>query len=311
MGRLPFITRTLTSQSSRRRQALVGTFRRKAAAARLIVGVMRMIDLPQEVRVLNAAAELVESGVNHLICCFYESDDGLITEVKPKDVIEKKYFFVLLLEMVAGVNKELIPGKDEGDNLLTIIRRITENPQLSNDAVNVGRLAARCQEFLAWLAHEFPYDLYSANLGKNIRVMISRKDVLYLVGNRSKHSLIRSNAIMQKLVQKYRDSGVETTKGEEALVLEDIDHWFFDDFCGYHFTKICELCSNLYHAIIEYVRPEYQARSNPESGFVRSCDIPSTLIRSDHISEFYELLGKVRNPWVPVIQTEQMLTLRY
>ena len=116
---------------------------------------------------------------------------------------------------------------------------------------------------------------------------------------------------MQKLVQKYRESGVETTKGEEALVLEDIDHWFFDDFCGYHFTKICELCSNLYHAIIEYVRPEYQAWEKRESGLVHSYDLPSTLTRSDYISEFYELLNKVRIPWVPVIQTEQMLTFRY
>ena len=70
-----------------------------------------MIDLQHEVRALNAAAELVESGVNHLICCFGRRADGVITDVMPKDLIEKKYFFVLLLEMVAGVNRELSPAK--------------------------------------------------------------------------------------------------------------------------------------------------------------------------------------------------------
>lgn len=263
-----------------------------------------MLDLQHEVRALNAAAELIESTVNHLICCFGKSADGLVTDVMPKGLIEKRYFFVLLLEMLAGVNKELIPCKNDGDNLLTIILRITENPQLSKDAENVSRLATRSQEFLGWLAQEFICDLYSKNLSKNIHVMISQKDVLYLVGNYCKHSLIRSNVIMQKLVQKYRDSGIEMTKGEETLVLEDIEHWFLDGFCGRHFTKICELCSNLYHAIIEYVRPEYQAQTNRGSGVVRPYDIPSTLTRSDYISEFCDLLSRVKDPWVPFIQSE-------
>lgn len=272
---------------------------------------MQVLDLPQEVRVLNVTTELVESAVNHLICCFYKNDDDVVIEVKPKNEIEKKYFYVLLLEFVAGVNTEMIPAKNDGDNLLTLIRRITENPQLSTQTDNVKRLSERSQQFIDWLSHEFSYDLHSVNIRTKVCIRISRKDTLYLVGNRCKHSLTRSNAITKKLLQIYRASGITIPKEEETLVLEDIDNWFLTDFCGYHFTKICELCSNLYHAIIEYVRPEYESQAKREGGAVRSYDVPGTLTRSDCISEFYELLNKVGNPWVPIIQTPQIHTLRY
>lgn len=148
-----------------------------------------MIDLPQEIRILNVAAELIESMVNHLLCAFNKNDGGLVTEVKPKNLIGQKYFFVLLLEIFCEINKDLIPGKKGKEGVLEIIRRISEGPNLSNNTANVLRLKSRSQEFLDWLDHEFTYKLDSANLGKNVCVKISRKDVLYLVGNRCKHSL--------------------------------------------------------------------------------------------------------------------------
>lgn len=271
-----------------------------------------MIDLPQEVRVLNTTAELVESMVNHLICCFNESGRGPVTEVRPKDVIQEKYFFVLLLEMFTPVSAELVPKRGHGECLLTIIRQISDRAQLcSVNAASVKRLGRCSQEFLDWLSHEFTRTLYSQDLGKTVHLTISRRDALYLVGTRCKHTLVRSDRIIRKLVQKYRNSGVAIAEDEEALVLDDIDTWFLEDFGNYHFTKLCELCSNLYHAIIEYVRPEYETRSRIEGGIARLRDVPAALTRSDHISEFYELFNRVRNPWVPFIRTGRHLTLRY
>lgn len=270
-----------------------------------------MIDLSQEIRVLNTTAELIESSVNHMVCTFFKNEVDIVTEVKPKNLIEKKYFFILFLEIISPVNSEMIPGKEQGDSLLTIVRRICENPILSSDADNTERLAIRSQEFIDWLAHEISYKLYSANLGRDINVKISRNDILYLVGNRCKHTLVRSNRIMSKLAKKYQESGVDTEHDEKALILEDIDNWFFDDFCDYHFTKLCELCSNLYHSIIEYVRPEFNKRLVQKDGIMYSYKMPSSLTCSDQKSEFYELFNRVRNVWVPVIQTLDVLIKRY
>ena len=249
--------------------------------------------------------------MNHLICCFNNRDDGVCTSVLPRDIIQKIFFFVLLLEMISPVNKEMLSCKENGDTLPKVLLRITKNPQLITYNENAEMLANRCQEFINWGSHEFTYDLYSANIQKEISVVISRRDVLYLVGNRCKHSLVRSNVIINKLVKKYRDSGGDISEDEEVLIIEDIDNWFFEDFCGYHFTKICELLSNLYHAIIEYVRPQYEDSMRTRDGGRYYYEIPSIIIQADHRSEFYELLNRIRNPRIPIIQTDQSLIGRY
>lgn len=268
--------------------------------------------LAEEIRVLNVTAELVESSVNNLLCSFHENDRSIVFEAKPKGLIEKRYFYILLLEMIEGVHAETVPSKNSRDNLLSLIGRIAKTPQLSNIPENVRRLADRSRQFSEWLAYEFSWDIYSANVDKEIRIQISRKDVLYLVGNRCKHSLARSNAITRKLVGIYRASGVSVSEHEETLLLQDIDAWFFDQFCSYHFTKICELCSNLHRAIIEYVRPEYMSRLRRAPDIVYySYEVPAGLTRPDHVAEFYELLNRVPTQRMPMVQTATYLTSRY
>jgi hypothetical protein len=115
-----------------------------------------MIDLAQEIRVLNTTVELIESSVNNLVCTFVKNEFDIVTEVKPKNLIEKKYFFILLLEIISPVNSKMIPGKKEPrDNLLTILKRICENPILSGDTDNTKQLSARCQEFIDWVDQKF------------------------------------------------------------------------------------------------------------------------------------------------------------
>ena len=113
-----------------------------------------MIDLSQEIRVLNTTAELIENSVNNLICTFFTNEFNIVIEVKPNDIIEKKYFFILLLEIISPVNREMIPGKKQNDNLLTILNRICKNPILRNDSANSKLLASKCTDFIDWLDHK-------------------------------------------------------------------------------------------------------------------------------------------------------------
>lgn len=267
-----------------------------------------MNEISQEVRILNCATELIENSVNYLICNFGENRNGFVTGVLPKDIIEKRYFFILLLEMFSPVNPEMIPGMSNDDNLLTLLQKISQRPCLNTKQSDIERLNRRASEFVTWLHHEFDYSIYSPGIGKTLTVHISRRDILYLVGNRCKHTLVRSNVVLKRLTKKYREGGIDVPVDEETLVLTDIDNWFFDDFCGYHFTKLCELCSNLYHSIIEYVRPAYVKTSRFKDGMRVGYEVPSGLSRSDYISEFYSLMHKVGNPWIPVIETPAVLT---
>lgn len=268
------------------------------------------MDIQQEIRILNATLELVTNYVNYSICCFPKDRHKIVETVLPQDTTSKKYFYILLLEVISGVNKEIIPSKEDGDNILKVLYRISQNPRLDpkGDAAELG---AAAQEFQDWLSHEFEYDIYSANIGKNLRIKLSRKDALYLIGNRCKHALTRSNAILKKITNIYNQSGAGLDPGSEVVILEDIDTWLFDDFGGYHFTKLCELSVNLYYGVIRYVLPTYEKSLVKEDNVIYSYLIPSGVEEEESKFEFYELLNRVRSPFLPVIKTWANLLDRY
>jgi len=267
-----------------------------------------MNELWQEVRILNCTAELIENLVNHLLCSFSTPSNGIVTEVKPKDIVEKKMFFILLLEVFQPVHKEMLPNKKKGDSLLTLTLDVAKSPLLNSNTTDSERMAQMATNFIDWLDKEFEYSISSQNIGKDVDLMISREKALYLVGNRCKHTLVRSNSILETLIKKYQKAGIEIQGDEKTLIIDDIDNWFFDDFCGYHFTKLCELSSELYHSIIAYLIPVYENRGVFENGTLKSYNIPKELTRSDHKSEFYELLNKTRHQWIPHIKTNELFT---
>jgi hypothetical protein len=231
--------------------------------------------------------------------------------VLPKDGTTKKYFFILLLEVIAGVNKEMIPGKNDGDSLLTLLHRISKAPQLDPDSRSTVALEKSVDEFESWLNYEFEYEIYSANIGKQLKIRLSRKDALYLIGNRCKHSLLRSNSILKKLISIYKNSGVVLDPGTEILILEDIDSWLFDDFGGYHFTKLCELSVKVYYGIVQYVRPIYMKALVRADEIRYSYQIPEGLTDEESKFEYYELLNRTRSPFLPAIETWEHLEGRY
>jgi hypothetical protein len=269
------------------------------------------MNIQQEIRVLNSSVELITSYVNYAICCFPEDRSKLVTSVLPQDSTAKKYFFILLLEVIAAVNKEIIPGKNDGDNLLRLLHRISVSPQLDCNLESTAALKKSVEEFETWLNHEFYYEIYSANIGKELKIRLCRKDAIYLIGNRCKHSLLRSNAILGKIVKIYKNSGVLLDPGTEILILEDIDNWLFDDFGGYHFTKLCELSANVYYGIVQYVRPIYVKCLVKADEIQYSYKMPSELTEDESKFEYYELLNRVRSPFLPAIETYEHLEGRY
>ncbi len=108
------------------------------------------MDLKQEIRALNASAELIESYVNNSVCCFPEDRTEIVTTVLPKDHIAKKYFFILLLEVIEGVNIEMIPDKKKGDSLLDLLHRIATSPELGQEVSDTRRLLSATENFISW-----------------------------------------------------------------------------------------------------------------------------------------------------------------
>jgi len=269
------------------------------------------MDIQQEIRILNTSVELITNYVNYEICCFPQDKTALVTTVLPQNQTAKKYFYILFLEVIAAVNKEVVSEKNDGDNLLRLLKRIAKSPQLDEKSKEIESLLKSVDEFENWLEHEFEYEIYSANIGKELKISLSRKDALYLIGNRCKHSLFRSNVILKKLLKIYRNSGVVIDSGTEILILEDIDIWLFDDFGDYHFTKLCELSTNIYYGIVQYVRPVYNRCLVTEGGRKYSYKMPESLVDEESKFEYYDLLNKIRSPFLPAIKTCKHLETQY
>lgn len=269
------------------------------------------MNIKQETRILNSSVDLITSYVNYAVCCFPEDQTQLVNSVLPKDGTAKKYFFILLLEVIAGVNKEMVPEKSDGDSLLRLLHRISKAPQLDPDSKSTAALEKSVDEFQSWLDYEFEYELYSANIDRQIKIHLSRKDALHLIGNRCKHSLLRSNSILKKLIAIYRNSGVQLDPGTEILILEDIDNWLFDDFGGYHFTKLCELSAKVYYAIVQYVHPIYKNALVRTDEIRNSYKIPEGLTDEESKFEYYELLNRARSPFLPATKTWEHFEERY
>lgn len=269
------------------------------------------MNIQQEIRVLNTTVELITNYMNYSICCFPEDRTEIVQTVLPKDSTAKKYFFILFLEVIAGVNKEIVPAKEDGDNLLRLLHKIAHSPLLGDTPDSTKALKKSVEKFEQWLDHEFEYDIYSANIEKELKIKLTRKDAIYLIGNRCKHSLTRSNAILKKITKIYNQSGASLDPGTEVLVLEDVDTWLFDDFGGYHFTKLCELSCKLYYGIVQYVRPIYEKSLVKEDDIKYSYQIPQEITEQDSKFEFYELLNRTRSPFLPPIETWEHLVGRY
>jgi hypothetical protein len=213
--------------------------------------------------------------------------------------------------VISGVNKEILPGKNDGENLLGVLKRISTSPSLDTQSTTTRSLQRASEAFEEWLNFEFKYNIYSANIGKSLTLSLTRKDAVYLIGNRCKHSLLRSNSILTKLLKIYRASGATIDQRTEILILEDIDNWLFDDFGGYHFTKLCELSAKVYHGIVQYVRPVYQRALVKGENGMYSYTIPDGVVNEDSKFEYYELLNRIRSPFLPAIETWEYLEGRY
>lgn len=265
----------------------------------------------EEIRALNSATDLIENIVNYSVCMLPDDKKEIAKTILPKDNISKKYFFILYLELFTGVNREMIPSKENGDSLIDILNKISCTPILNKNIQDAIALQNATNEFNSWINTEFEYEIYSANIQQNIKIKLLRKDALYLIGNKSKHTLSRSNSIVNKLVKIYKSSGVILEPNNEILLLEDIDTWLLDDFGGYHFTMLCELCSNIYHAIHKYITPVIIHRVKKVDDLRYKTKLPEYLVKDDEIFEFHELLGRYMRPWLPEIQTWDALLEKY
>lgn len=266
----------------------------------------------REICILKSAIDLIRGYVNRSVCFIPDIDP--ITQIRPNDAtIGMRYFYVLVLELISYIRSKELRIKKK--SLLMLLKDVSRDPQLKSDRPNTDRLRKSTDAFIQWLQFEFEHrawEMDSVDIEKPIKM--SRHDALYLIGNRCKHILPRSDAILRKLRKIYRENEIDGKHGTDDMLLQQIDVWLIDDFDSYHFTKVCELSADVYYGIVEYVESLPRDVQKHSCGF-HFYQCPSYLGYDDETKRVYiELLNSnsVSSPFIPKnIKTCESLQKKY
>lgn len=251
-----------------------------------------MNDEEKEILILNSVLDAVSDLMSASLITAYKDTQGFITEVKPKDFLEKRLFSIILLEMISPLDNSLFKGKRK--TALEYLIEIGQSPILGGKRGG-KHIAKVASSFHQWLDTEFDYE-FDSTVGKRVRVKFTRKEVIYFCGNQNKHFGFRLGAVVRKMTDIYTKSGITISSGIEPLkLLEDVQTWLYDDVFAYHFTKICEYAGAVNSAIMEYLEPIYHKRYKSIDGIVYRYVIPRKIKSEFGKSLYYELLNKVRS----------------
>lgn len=251
-----------------------------------------MNDEEKEILILNSVLDAASDLMSALLITAYKNAQGFVTEVKPKDYLEKRLFSIILLEMISPLDNTLFKGKQK--TALEYLIEIGQSPMLGGKRGG-KRIAKVASNFLQWLDKEFNYE-FDSTVGKRVHVKFTRKEVIYFCGNQNKHFGFRLGAVVRKMTDIYTKSGISVSSGIEPLkLLEDVQTWLYDDVFAYHFTKICEYIAAVDAAIMEYLAPVYRKRFKNIGGTFYRYVLPRKIKSEFSKNQYYELLNKFRN----------------
>ena len=263
-----------------------------------------------EAVVLSTCLDIIEDLLSNEIVTYYKDINGIITETKPRDYLQKRLFSIIILELTTGIDNSIIGRSNISP--IEYLKFIGQEPLLGNRTKG-KKILSRAISFDKWLKKEFNYRIYSS-MGKHVRFNMSREDMLYYCGNRKKHSILGLGRAAKKLKAIYENRGILVSGNEYINILNDIENWLYDDVFSYHFTKICELLNNIYNAIIEYSIPIYKKSFIKLDNLKYKYDIPTEIQDNLARDHYYNLLNRIwhkKNLSIINIKTDKWLTLRY
>lgn len=269
---------------------------------------MGFSDVEEEVVLLKAINELIDSMVNFEMLSLYGSDPD--SEIRFKTVTHQRFFNIILVDFLSSTDKGA-PTKQT--SYLGGLRHIVEQPSFDvNDSV--WQLRDATHQFVDWLKQEAEVDIRLPTIDTQTTLKISRVSFLKMCGNISKHNFLRSVGVAKKLQEALAATGNPKTLEDSLLALSDFYERFHTDILNYHSSTVAEFLNNIRWGIYEYMQPEFRrsivwkAGDPPKyrytypvgltSGFAREC--------------YWELMNEVRNvPYVRRFEVTKWLKLRY
>jgi hypothetical protein len=269
---------------------------------------MTLNDIEEEVILLKAVKELIDSMVNFEMLDLYGHDPE--SSILFETMTHQRFFNIVLVDFLSRTDKKAFIKQT---SYLGALKKISKSPHFDVNG-SVASLSKATYEFADWLEQEVEVQTWLLSLGKETTLKLSRIAFLKMCGNISKHNFLRAIGVAEELKEVISQSGVSVDLDDALLALSDFYERFHTDILNYHASMIAEFLNNIRWGIYEYLQPEFQ-----RSIVWESCDPPKCHytypkgVTSRFAEECYwELMNEVRSPpYVRRFQVAKGLKLRY
>jgi len=270
--------------------------------------VIKSSGIEQEILILKAAKELIDSMVNFELMSLLGNDPN--SNILFKSITHQRLFNIILVDFLSCTDPM---GPVKQTSYLGGLREIVNNPYFDeNDSVHNLKVAT--QEFKDWLEQEVEVDVWLPSIDKETKLDISRFNFLKMTGNISKHNYLRAIGVAEELKEILSKSGITVDINEALLALAEFHERFHTDILNYHSSTIAEFLNNIRWGIYDYLQPEFnksivwEGGHPPKYHYTYPKGIQSEFAKAC----YWDLMNEVRSkPYMRRFKVTKWLKLRY
>ena len=273
-----------------------------------MLSVIAMNNIEQEIIILKAVKELIDSMVNFEMMLI--SGDDPDSNISFKSMTHQMFFNIILVDFLSCTDSK---GPIKQTSYLGGLRAISDAPCF-NESDSIEQLKTATHEFKDWLEQEVEVDIWLPSIDKDTTIKITRFKFLKMTGDISKHNYLRAVGVAEDLKNILSTSGVEVEIEEALLALSEFYERFHTDILAYHSSTIAELLNTIRWGIYHYLQPEFkksivwESREPPKYHYTYPKDANSEFSKAC----YWELMNEVRSkPYMRKFKVTKWLKLRY
>ena len=204
-----------------------------------------------EVVTLKASLDLIDDMVNHQMMTF--SKDRSSCETRFRDDAHQAYFSILLSDFLSAPQEFF----GESSDYVARLAAIGSQPLLRSDQTALLRSAS--EEFRRWLQETATAPMrWFPTLDLEIDLRITRRDLVTMSGNQTKHNFTQQTRQAEKLRKILKDNRQQFRFDECLIALPDFYKQVYNDIFLYHSSTMAASLNDIRWGIYEYVRRERQ-----------------------------------------------------
>lgn len=265
-----------------------------------------------EVAILSGAVEVLDEILSLQLFRIYGTGENrnILFETR----YYQKYFYLNLIDFISTIDNTF-KIDDEDCSLLSGLNQVADSPNLGTKE-DIQSLNKYAKEFEDWLRHETAVEVWMPDINKDVKLFLSRYEMVKICGNITKHGTTRLGRTAIDIAKIFERSDIEITYDEAILSLENFYEQFHDDILNYHASSIVEMLLNIRTAIYDYLKPVYQdcyRFVDEMRGIIRyTYEIPE-MIKSEVVRKmFWDLMNDIRsNREIPELKVTQSLKGKY